>query len=380
MPEFTGHADHLPERLFIEMPDQVRDQAVWKYPDAQIRKHSWVNVDADYVAIFTNLGKPIGAPLGPGRWPLDEGASIGLGWLVDTLTGDAYYNAELYFVTTRDMVGVPFGGQLDNFNDATSGLVVSVRAFGEFAYKVVQPWYLITKLVGTGDGPGHDQQIQSWVVEQVMASLRAVLPALISEHGVLALGELQEATSAATIAHVNPVLAPYGLEVTTFAQLTVNVPDDDMDKVKQLSQAREFSKVAGSFGEYARGESMLEIGEGIEQGHESGGIGGVLVAGAMGLGYQAGAVATPPPAVAPQPPAAPIPPAAPGTAGTVAPRFCANCGQAVAPGSNFCAHCGARLMPLPAPVDAVGAGPPEGVAPTPAPPPPPPPPPPPAAP
>ncbi len=382
MPEFTGHPDHMPERLFIEMPDQFRQEVVWKYPDAQIRKHSRVNVDADYVAIFTNLGHPIGAPLGPGRWPLDQGASIGLGWLVDTLTGDAYYNAELYYVTTRDQVNVPFGGSLDNFTDSTSGLVVSVRAYGELAYRVTEPWYLISKVVGTGSDPEDDTKVQTWVVEQVLAALRAVLPPIIAEHGVLALGAVQDATAAATLAHVNPVLAPYGLAVTTFAQLTVNVPDEDIAKIKELSQAKEFSKVAGSYGEYARGESMMEIGEGIQQGHESGGIGGVLVAGAMGMGYQQGTVA--PAALAPAPPSSPVvavpppppsapaapppPPPPPGTpvappAGTPAPaggleppRFCAQCGQAVTEGANFCARCGARLVPL-APLGAEGAAP-----------------------
>ena len=84
-----------------------------------------VNVDLDYQAVFTNLGKVIGT-LGPGRHPLDEGASLALGWLVDRLTGNAYYDAELYFVTTRDITNQEFGGPVDNLTDGPTGLVVSL--------------------------------------------------------------------------------------------------------------------------------------------------------------------------------------------------------------------------------------------------------------
>ena len=112
MPLFQGHKDSGIQRLFIELPDDQKELIAWKWPDQQIIQHSLVNVDLDYLAVFTNLGKVIGT-LGPGRHPLDEGASLTLGWLVDRLTGDAYYDAELYFVTTRDIANQEFGGPVD---------------------------------------------------------------------------------------------------------------------------------------------------------------------------------------------------------------------------------------------------------------------------
>ena len=81
-------------------------------------------MDLDYQAVFTNLGKVIGV-MGPGRYPLDEGASLTLGWLVDRLTGGAYYDAEVYFVATRDNPNVEFGGPVDNLTDGPTGLVVT---------------------------------------------------------------------------------------------------------------------------------------------------------------------------------------------------------------------------------------------------------------
>ena len=60
MPLFQGHKDSGVQRLFIEMPDNQKDLIAWKWPDQQIIQHSVVNVDLDYLAVFTNLGKVIG--------------------------------------------------------------------------------------------------------------------------------------------------------------------------------------------------------------------------------------------------------------------------------------------------------------------------------
>jgi hypothetical protein len=69
------------------MPDQFKGAVVWKWPDQQVMRHSQLNVDLDYEAVFTNLGRVIGV-MGPGRHTLDDGASLAIGWLVDRLTGD----------------------------------------------------------------------------------------------------------------------------------------------------------------------------------------------------------------------------------------------------------------------------------------------------
>src|SRR5437588_5660939 len=165
MPLFEGHRDKGLERLFIEMPDQAKDQVVWKWPDQQIIQYSQLNVDLDYEAVFTNLGKVIGI-LGPGRHRLDDGASLTLGWLVDRLTGTAYYDAEVYFVATRDIPNVEFGGPVDNLTDGPTGLVVTLRVFGELAFRVTDPSALLAKLIGTGAQGNFTAEISEWVTDQ----------------------------------------------------------------------------------------------------------------------------------------------------------------------------------------------------------------------
>jgi membrane protease subunit (stomatin/prohibitin family) len=266
MPLFEGHRDGGLQRLFIEMPDNAKDKIAWKWPDQQIIQHSQLNVDLDYQAVFTNLGKVIGV-MGPGRHPLDEGASLALGWLVDRLTGNAYYDAEVYFVTTRDTPNIEFGGPVDNLTDGPTGLVVSVRVFGELAFRVTEPSVLLAKLIGTGAEGDFNAEIGTWVKDQTLAAIRAVLPDIVASHGVLAMGQLQDATGTAALSKANVALSAYGLSVTAFGELNVNLPDADAQQLKQFAAAKAYSSVAGSFDSGVRGVAALEIAHGISDGN-----------------------------------------------------------------------------------------------------------------
>jgi membrane protease subunit (stomatin/prohibitin family) len=328
MPLFEGHSDSGLQRLFIEMPDNAKGKVAWKWPDQQIIQHSQLSIDLDYQAVFTNLGKVIGV-MGPGRYPLDEGASLLLGWLVDRLTGNAYYDAEVYFLATRDIPNVEFGGPVDNLTDGPTGLVVTLRVFGELAYKVTDPAVLLAKLIGTGAEGDFDTEIASWVKDQTLAAIRAVLPDIVAEHGVLAMGQLQDATASAALAKANEKLAGYGLSLTTFGELNVNLPDADAQQLKQFAATKAYSGVSGSFDSAVRGQAALEIAQGVANGNV-GAQPGIMAGMMMGV------------------PVAPAAPAAGASATSATPpapgaHFCSQCGTAIEPGSHFCANCGAAM-------------------------------------
>ena len=377
MPLFEGHPDKGLERLFIEMPDEAKGKVAWKWPDQQIVQHSQLNVDMDYQAVFTNLGKVIGV-MGPGRYPLDEGASLTLGWLVDRLTGNAYYDAAVYFVATRDIPNIEFGGPVDNLTDGPTGLVVTVRVFGELAFKVTDASSLLAKLIGTGADGDVDAEIATWIKDQTLAAIRAVLPDIVAQHGVLAMGQIQDVTSTTALAKANETLSAYGIAITTFGELNVNLPDADAQQLKQLAATKAYTQVAGSFDSAVRGEAALEIAQGVADGHV--GAQPAVVAGMMmGVPVAAGAapaaapVAPAPaptapapeqpsatataPGVAPPSPAAPAPVTEPqaATPPTAAPQpsvqpdptpsahFCSQCGAALSSDDRFCPSCGAAV-------------------------------------
>ena len=120
----------------------------------------------------------------------------------------------------------------------------------------------------------------------------------MSQHGVLAMGQLQDATGDAALAKANEKLAAYGLAVTTFAELNVNLPDADAQQIKQFAAAKAYTGVAGSFDRAVRGEAALEIAHGVVDGNV--GAQPAIVAGMMmGVPVAPGATAAPAPAPAP---------------------------------------------------------------------------------
>ncbi len=343
MPIFKGNKDAGIQRLFIEMPDQFKGEVVWKFTDAQIMQHSTVNVDIDYEAVFTNLGKVIGT-FPPGRYTLGEGASLAFSWLVDRLTGNAYYDAELYFVTTRDIPNIDFGGPIDNVSDKESGLIVTLRVFGNIAFKVLDPTLVISKLVGSDGLVDHNQEIKQWIIDQTLASIRSELPPLVQEHGILYLGAIQNDLALKAIASANTKLANWGLAISSFGELNVNLKDEDAQSVKKLAEAKAFTQVAGSYDEYAKGQAMLNISQGVEEGHVDAQPG--MMVGMM-MGTNPVASPTPPvaPTVAPQSPSplvSPAPAVTPPAPGSGS-HFCSNCGTPLNEGTHFCPNCGNKI-------------------------------------
>jgi membrane protease subunit (stomatin/prohibitin family) len=241
---------------------------------------------------------------------------------------------------------------VDNLTDRPSGLVVTLRVFGELAFRVIDPATLLAKLLGTGTQGDFTAEASAWVTDQTLAAIRAVLPDIVAEHGVLAMGELQAATTQAALTKANEQLAPYGLAVTAFGELNVNLPEADAQQLKQFAATKAYSGLAGSFDGAVRGQAALRIADGIANGNvgaEPGIVTGMMMGvpvsppAANGFAPPAPAVAAPAPPVAGAgvPAAQPATPGEPAAAAT--PRFCAQCGSALAPGSHFCSNCGAPV-------------------------------------
>ncbi|MDQ1427803.1 MAG: hypothetical protein QOK39_1279, partial [Acidimicrobiaceae bacterium] len=147
----------------------------------------------------------------------------------------------------------------------------------------------------------------------------------------------------------NAQLQSYGLAIIRMGNFDVNLSDDDEGQLKELAKDTAYSRLAGSFGQYASGEMMKGAGEGMSKG--GGATGGAFIAAGMGLGGQAAApMQTGPP-----------PPPGPGFAGggqgfvgggpapagatSTATVECPNCHTANAPTAKFCANCGKSMAP-----------------------------------
>jgi membrane protease subunit (stomatin/prohibitin family) len=312
-------------------------------------------VNADEVAMFVNTGQVV-QTMGPGRHSIDADELPGLGAIIDFATGGNAYRAELYFVGTREYTGFKFGGRVDDVQDPRTGLVVTLRVFGDYALRVIDPARLITNLTSTVDVTDNER-IAGWVSDQLLKVLRTNVTTQVVANGwpILGLSVHSPEIEQAAITAGNGQLEAYGIAITRMGNFDINLAPEDAAQLKQLAKDSSYSQLAGGFGQYAAGEMALGAGQGMAKG--GGSTEGAFLATGFGLGGALGGAlqqqpqqqAPPPPA--PAAPAAAAPAPAPAgvacancsTSNPAGAKFCMGCGQAMAPAVKHCTECGTEL-------------------------------------
>jgi membrane protease subunit (stomatin/prohibitin family) len=335
----------LLDREFIAVPDDRKNQIVFKWPDHNIRKFTRAIVNADEMALFVNTGQVV-ATMGPGRHKIDADEIPGLGMFIDFATGGNAYKAELYFVGTREYPRNPFGGRIDDVQDPQTGMIVTLRVFGDYSMKVKDPVALITNLVGTVNVADNDA-VTGWMSDQLLKVMRTHMTVQIVRNGwpILGLSAYTPDIEKEVVAAGNEQLSTYGVEIIRMGNFDINLSPEDEAQLKTLAKDTAYSRLAGSFQQYAAGEMALGAGEGMAQG--GGAVGGAFLAAGLGMGGQAAAPAQP----------GPPPPSgtqfAGGGAGYTqqaqqvqpATQKCANCQADNPAGAKFCVSCGTALAP-----------------------------------
>jgi membrane protease subunit (stomatin/prohibitin family) len=367
-------------REFIAVPDDRKGQIVFKWPDITIRRFTHAIVNADEMALFVNTGQVV-ASLGPGRHQIDANEIPGLGALIDRISGGNAYRAELYFVGTREYPGVRFGGRIDDVQDPRSGLVVTLRVFGDYALHVTDPVRLITNLTATVD-VADNERITGWVSDQLLKVMRTNVTTQIIRNGwpILGLMAYSAEIEQAALENGNAQLAAYGIELSRMGNFDINLKPEDEQQLKQLAKDTSYSQLAGGFQQYAQGEMALGAGQGLAKG--GGATEGAFLAAGFGMASAFGAQQAqmqqqqmqqqqgygqqPPPQGQPPSGGQPGPGAlggpgpaqggaAPAPSGTACAqcqaanpagaKFCMSCGQPMAPAVLHCTECGTELPP-----------------------------------
>ena len=253
-------------REFIAAPDSSKGQIVFKWPDQNIRKFARAIVEPDAVAVFMNQGQVMGV-LPPGQHTLDASDLPFLGMFIDWGTNSNAFKAEIYFVGARSTPTAASAAGWTRCRTRVSGLIVTLRAFGEYALRVVDPTKLILNLVGTVDVTNNDA-ITGWVAQQLLKCTRTSITTQLMSGAwpILGLSMHSPDIEAATMPATNQQLADYGLTIARFGNLDVNLDDDDNARLKKLAGDTAYSRLAGGFLQAAQAEALQGAGEGMAQG------------------------------------------------------------------------------------------------------------------
>ncbi len=365
--------------MMVARPDNLKHLIVYNHPDQNIPMYAQLTVDSDECAVFFRDGRVVGV-VPPGRVTLQSQNIPFLNGLITNMTDKNVFIAEIFFVKTSPVRGLPFGGPIGEMIDPLTGEQVQPRIFGEMSVAVVDPVKFILGYSGQA-ATGDNEEIVSWIKGLFMNGVKTTLGELCENEGrsVLQAMSLTSRLSAAFVAH-SPNLNDIGAAILQVGQFNINFSEDDRKRlvaanaeiakaqrevrVKQIgvagaaadAQARQFGidqtfnqdsryvkELAGSYQGYAAGQAVIGAGRGMAEHGVGGGMAGLgaQVAVGMGVGNAMAAGMAPPPAASPT--GGPQVTCAKCGAKQAGGKFCADCGGPMAVAPRFCASCGVEL-------------------------------------
>lgn len=263
----------------IEWTDDSSDTLVWRFPRWQneIKNGAKLVVRQAQVAVFVNEGK-VADVFQSGTFTLETKNLP----VLSTLRGWKYgfnspFKAEVYFVSTKQYTDQKWGTKNPiMLNDANFGMV-SIRAFGTFAYKVSDAKNFIEQIAGTS-GEFTTEQINGQIRSNLVSKFTNALAK--SNLGVDKMSANLEELSAFGQQALVETMTGYGLELKQFIVENVSLPEDlqkeiyeysrlnkiDMAKFTQMKAAKAIEDLAQNPGNSISGAGM-GIGMGVGMGN-----------------------------------------------------------------------------------------------------------------
>lgn len=275
------------KRNFVARADDAKDQIIYKFPERNIRAFTQLTVQADEMAMFVKDGVVVGK-LGPGRHNLETNNIPFLSKLLEKVTGGDLFIAEVYFVSTREITQLKFGGPIGDARDPETGLAIGTMVYGDFALRVIDPEKLIVGMVGLQKTD--NESFVGWFKSQVMKVIKDRIAELLVKKKWPLLDvtsgayteEIEEEVVGGMDKHTNN----YGVKITAFGNFTISIKPEDEATLKKLSKDVAYSRLAGGFQQYAQGQAMLGAAEGMAKGGgEGSGSGNALGGMGMGMGF-----------------------------------------------------------------------------------------------
>lgn len=343
-------------------PFTPRAWLVYKFPSEDLTLGAQLIVNQGQEAVFFKGGQALDV-FGPGTHTLATENLPLLRKLVNLpFGGKTPFTAEVYYINKTSRLDMPWGTASPfQVMDPRYKILVRVRAHGQFGLRIKNARSFIAQLAGAMQPSqvSDYQTVSRYFKGLVVSRVSDTLAGMVVREGtsVLELTAHVEQASLACQEKVAGEFDRFGIEVVNFFIEALNVPDEDLAKLKgALNDRAEFDILGDDRYTRKRTLDVLETGAG-NPGAAGEGLGtglglgmGLGAAGALGglinnLGKPAGA----PAAGVKCPACGALNPAEMKFCGQCGARIetkplaCPNCKQENPPGMKFCGHCGTSL-------------------------------------
>ncbi|MBX3622575.1 MAG: SPFH domain-containing protein [Rhizobacter sp.] len=248
----------------------------WRYPmaDNEIQYGGSLTVRESQMAVFVNEGK-VADVFGPGMYKLTTQTLPVLTYLKnwDKLF-QSPFKSDVYFFSTRQQIDQRWGTtQPVTIRDKDFG-AVRLRAFGNYAYRIVDPKLFYTEISGTRGSytvPELEGQLRGLMLQHISDAVASSGVAFLdlAANQVEFAKALQDATA--------PSFEKLGLKLEAVTMQNVSLPEE-LQKI--LDQKIGMGMVGGDMGKFMQYQTAQAIPKFAEGAGQGGGIAGD----AMGLG------------------------------------------------------------------------------------------------
>lgn len=269
--------------------DGSPSQLAWKYPSQELSTLTQLIVNESQQAFVVRDGVYEG-PFGAGRHTLSTNNIPLLRQLIGLpFGGQTPFAAEVWFVNQTAKLDVRWGTTDPiQLQDPKFGIMVPVRAFGQYGIEIVDTKRFLMKLVGTS--PGFDAAtLADYFRGMYTTRIKTAIAGAITGSGVsvLDISTRLDDLSATLKQALAGDIAEYGVALTQFSIESINVPETDpaVQKLKAALARRAEMNIVGYDYREERSFDVLQAAA-----RNEGSAGSVLGAGlgaGMGLGLGA---------------------------------------------------------------------------------------------
>ena len=259
------------------------EEFVWKFPSENLRWGTQLVVKPAQMAFFVKGGKILDefkegtVTLKSGNIPLlTKLLSLPFG-------GDTPFQAEVWFVNLITKLNTPWGlPRAIQLEDPKYGVVVPVRTYGQFGFRVAEPRKFFETIVGTAK-VFTAVQITDYFRGLMLSSVSSNIGKAVVKQNIslLQISAFLDELSAFCREKVGDDFGKFGLELINFYFQSINIPDEDPSyiRLKQIKEkAAELNVIGRDIYQFDKSMDVLKTAAGNE------GAGSTLMQTGMGLG------------------------------------------------------------------------------------------------